>query len=96
MEANQGTWTKNPNTAVENFLKADILTTPKYHEDKQLAEDLLQMRKDEKGDIVRRTFLGSSEQFHQAESIMKERRRSKDKKLKKKKSSAFAGLLPNI
>jgi len=96
MEANQGTWTRDPNTAIDNFLKQDFLTTPRYHEDKHLAEELLHIRQDSSGDPVRRTFVGSSENFLHTQQILKKRQIDASRKLEKKKSSAFAGLLPSI
>ena len=36
MDSQQGSWIKEgPDRAIDNFLKADILTTPKYHQDEK-------------------------------------------------------------
>ena len=62
MESNHGSWHKaGPEKTIESFLKADILTTPKYRQDEKLGEALMAMRQDSTGMPVRRTFLGSSE-----------------------------------
>ena len=60
--------------------------------------DLLKMRQDSTGMPIRRTFLGSSEQFFDAEAMIAKREMEalKAKGIYKKKSSAFAGMLPNI
>ena len=62
MEANQGSWAKaGPEKTIENFLKADILTTPKYRTDEKLGEALMSIRQDEAGLPLRRTFIGTSQ-----------------------------------
>ena len=90
MESNQET----QETRIGNFLKQDILTTPKYHVDVAMAEEIMKMRNDSRGQPVRRTFLGSSESFFDAEKMI-EKRRNKGKKVKKI-GSCFGGGLPNI
>ena len=85
-----------PDNAINQFLKADILTTPKYHQHSKQADDLMHMRTDSRGLPVRRTFIGTKEQFFDAEALMAKRERERNKQKKKKKSSTFHNLLPNI
>ena len=80
---------------IENFLKQDILTTPKYHVDAAMVEEIMKMRNDSRGQPVRRTFLGSSESFFDAEKMI-EKRKNQGRKFVKKKASCFGGALPNI
>ena len=99
MDSQQGSWIKEgPDKAIDNFLKLDILTTPKYHQDEKMAYELMRMRQDSTGMPIRRTFLGTSEQFFDAEALMAKREIEalKAKGIHKKKSSAFANVLPNI
>ena len=99
MESHQGSWAKNGNEfSITNFLKADVLTTPKYHFDEKAAESLMKMRTDSSGMPVRRTFLGTSEQFFDAEAMIAKREIEELKKqgLYKKKASGIHGVLPTI
>ena len=54
------------------------------------------MRTDSRGLPVRRTFIGTKEQFFDAEALMAKRDRERNKHKRKKKSSTFHNLLPNI
>ena len=61
-------------------------------------EQLMKMRQDSTGMPIRRTFIGTSEQFYDAEAMLAKREMlaMKAAGYHKKKSSAFQGVFPNI
>ena len=96
----QGSWHKDGTERfIEDFLKPDVAISPKYRYDVNQAEQLMGVRQDSRGSPVRRTFLGSLQNYREAEVMAEKKKQCYAKtKTKRHKSGAYqnVNLLPQI
>ena len=71
MDQTQGSFRKNGTESyINDFFVADIVSSPRYRQDEQAAQKLMQMRLDSRGSPLRRTFLGNEQQYMQGKGIV--------------------------